>query len=174
MGVWWVILAGSLSWLDPGAFVTSETATQTTTTVESSAERADDGARKQKLAQVKVEIREEDGEVIKHKELVPWRETSTIEIEGAGHTHSVTVTPAPVKKSMKLEMTFSYDRDDTAIVSAYSYESKMWKRELLRVEGGLAIAITVVPKTIELPPEPPKRDELEHDETEDPLGNLDL
>ena len=28
MGIWWMILAGSLAWLEPGPFVATEAATQ--------------------------------------------------------------------------------------------------------------------------------------------------
>ena len=126
----------------------------------------------QKLALVEVEIKAEDGSLATHKKLMPWNQETTVSFESEGHTHALTITPRATPRSMEIAVTLSYDRDATALVDGYTYDGKLWKRELLRVEGGLAIALRVVPKTIELPPPPPPRDRLEPGEGDDPLTGL--
>ena len=166
MNVVWAMLVGSALWLQPGVYMMHGAKA---TPVASKSKPA---PTEQKLALVQIEIKGEDGKIAAHKKLMQWNEQTTVSFEAEGHTHELTLTPRATPKSMEIEVTVSYERDATAVVDGYTYDGKLWKRELLRVEGGLAIALRVVPKTIELPPPPPPRDELDPGEGDNPLAGL--
>jgi len=167
MNVVWAMLVGSALWLQPGVVMIHGAKA---TPVAAQAQRQ--APTEQKLALVEVEIKGEDGSLATQKKLMPWNQETTVSFSSEGHTHELTITPRATPKSMEIAVTVSYDRDATAVVDGYTYDGKLWKRELLRVEGGLAIALRVVPKTIELPPPPPPRDRLQPGEGDDPLTGL--
>jgi len=170
MNVVWAMLVGSALWLQPGVVMIHGASAQATPAAAKASEKQ--APTEQKLALVEVEIKSEDGSLATHKKLMPWNQETTVSFSSEGHEHTITLTPRATPKSMKIAVTVSYDRDATAVVDGYTYDGKLWKRELLRVDGGLAIALRVVPKTIELPPPPPPRDRLEPGEGEDPLTGL--
>jgi len=143
------------------------------------------------VAQIKIELKLDSGRVVKMDDLftVDWGVQNQLEIEADGSNHqlSLMVERTGDKKSKKLSITVGYDRDGEAIIAPYTFDTKLKKREVVRIEGGLAIALTVTPKVLEgeggtiteeeeLPPEEvvPPRDKIEiDDDDEDPLGGLD-
>lgn len=143
------------------------------------------------VAQVKLELKLDTGRVVKLPGdfTVEWGVQNALEIEADGSKHQFSVTvekKGEGKKAKDLKVTVGYDRDGEAIIAPYSFETKAKKREVVRVEGGLAFALTITPKTLagegggdseveEQPEEPkePPRDKIEIAEDEnDPLGGL--
>lgn len=142
------------------------------------------------VAQIKIEIKLESGRVIKPEDnfTVEFGVDNSLEIqaEGSSHLFSVKVDKKGSKKDSKdVSVTVGYNRDGEAVIAPYTFDTKVKKREVVRVEGGLAIALTVTPKKAEgdKPPEDEEvvpeekqkpRDKIEISEDEDdPLGGLD-
>lgn len=156
-----LVLAGEL----PGAWAASHAVEST---------QDDDGPKPRKMAHVKVEIQQEDGEVVTHPgELVEWNEDASIAFKGGGHSHVVSVKAKRVD-AKKLEVTFGYARDGKAIIEGFVYDTEPKKREILRTDGDIALAVTVTPKTVK--PKDKKRKEKDRvkpgEDTEDPIGGL--
>ncbi|MEM7160629.1 MAG: hypothetical protein AAF799_47775 [Myxococcota bacterium] len=145
------------------------------------------------VAQVKMELKLESGRVVKLPGdfTVDWgvQNELAIEADGSNHEFSVMVErKGEGKKSKEVAITVGYGRDGEAIIAPYTFNSKIKKREVVRIEGGLAFAVTVTPKKVkgeggttteeeeyevEEPTETP-RDKIEITEDEnDPLGGLD-
>lgn len=124
------------------------------------------------MALVKVEIRLENGKVVKSTgNLLDWNEEGFVVFDGEGQNHNVTMTPK--KDGNKLRIKIAYTRDGTAIIAPFTYETAPKKREILRSDDGLALAITVTPKNVK-PDEKPKRDDSIEgpEDPDDPLGGL--
>ena len=162
------------------------TAAETTTTDDAEAEA------QHEVASVKVEMKTPRGRVVKlDGDLqVDWGVETGIDIEADGSTHSLQLMvqrKGEKKKSDKISITVGYTLDGEAIIAPYTFDSKVKKREVVRIEGGAAFAITITPKTIkgegdegtdegeELPPEEvePPRDKIEIEDEDDPLGGLE-
>lgn len=156
------------------------------------------------VAQIKIEIKLESGRVVKPEDLFVVdfgvENELAIQAEGSNHQFMLKVDhkgdqeegqgkgkKKGKKKSKVVELTVGYDRDGEAIVAPYTFDAKVKKREVLRIEGGMALAFTITPKTIkgeggtpteeeELPPEDtaPPKDKVEIDgDSDDPLGGLE-
>lgn len=126
------------------------------------------------VAAVKVEIRQESGSVVKGDALLDWNEDGTVSIEHDGTQHDLAVRLDRSGNSKKLSVTLAYTRGGEDVVAPYTFDAKIKKREVLRVEGNLAIAITVTPKKAapEKPPEPKKPRLETGDDSDDPLAGL--
>lgn len=142
------------------------------------------------VAQVKLEIKLESGRVVKLPSdfTVDFGVQNALEVEadGSKHAFSVMVEKKGESKAKEIKVTVGYDRDGEAVIAPYSFNTKAKKREVVRIEGGLAFAVTITPKKIkgeggtateeeELPPEPtePPREKIEIAEDEnDPLGGI--
>ncbi len=138
-----------------------------------SASAAESGEEEYTLAaDVKVEVRNENGKIVTHRGEVPVLEMDhKFEFEGEGHFHEVTLN---IKKesSSKLVVKVAYDRDATAIIAPYTTDFKPKKREVLWAED-IALALTIKIKKVK--PKDTSRDEddqVQPDESEDPLGKL--
>jgi hypothetical protein len=125
------------------------------------------------VAQVAVEIKQETGQVAKNTAQLEWNEESAVVFEGAEHKHDVSVKLVRREgNSKKVSVTVAYKRDGQAVIAPHTFDTTVKKREVIRIEGGLAIALTVTPKTIKL--EPPKKKEPDVDlgDGNDPLSGL--
>jgi hypothetical protein len=124
-------------------------------------------------ADVKIEVRLENGKVVKHNAEVPAMEMDhKIEFEGEGHFHELTLNIKKTGKG-KLSVRLAYDRDATPIIAPYTTDFKAKKREVLWAEN-IALALTIKPKKVK--PKDTSRDEddqLQPDESDDPLGKLE-
>lgn len=170
------------------------------------AEAADDDDTEQEqaereVAQIKIEIKLESGRVVKPDDdfTIDFgvENQLAIDADGSSHQFMLMVEHKPSKEGGKkkkgkkkeqvVELTVGYDRDGEAIVAPYTFDAKVDKREVLRIEGGMAIAFTITPKTLaapggtpteeeELPEEPvaPPKKKIEiTGEDNDPLGGLE-
>ncbi len=128
------------------------------------------------VASIKVEIRQESGDVVKGSAQLDWNEDGTVSIEQDGTTHRLNLRVEREGNSKKLNITVAYNRGGEDIVAPYAFGAKVKKREVVRIEGNLAIALTVTPKKVETAKkdngeDKPKLD-LSGDE-DDPLAGLD-
>lgn len=130
-------------------------------------------AETKQVAHVKVEIRQESGEVAKNTAQLEWNAESDVSFKGAEHQHDVQLKLVrPSAKSSKLSVTLSYNRDGEAIIAPYTIDTKVKKREVIRIEGGLAIALTVTPKKVKVAPPKEKKPGFNPGEGDDPLSGL--
>lgn len=127
------------------------------------------------VANVKVEIRQESGEIVKGSAQLEWNEDGTLSIEQDGTTHKLNLRVEREGNSKKLNITVAYNRGGEAIVAPYAFGAKVKKREVVRIEGNLAIALTVTPTKVvtkEAKGEDKPKLDLSGDE-DDPLAGLD-
>ena len=128
-------------------------------------------------AKVTIEVRMEDGTVVKHRgEMRSFGNEWTFEFDGADHRHGVILTAEAEEGSKTLEVTLAYERDGTPIIAPFTDTYTVKKRQALWTEDGtLAIALTFYPT--KFPREDTSRDEKEKikpDDSDDPLGGGNL
>lgn len=138
------------------------------------------------VAIIKIEIKLESGRVVKPEDnfTVDFGVENSLEInaEGSSHQFHLKVDRKGSDQGKLVALTVGYDRDGEPIVAPYTFDAKVKKREVLRIEGGMALAFTITPKKVtsktpteeeEVPEEPNKkpREKLEKDECppDDPL-----
>jgi len=131
------------------------------------------------VAQVKVEIKQESGKVIKTKGNVDFGAEGTLALAGDDHSHSVHVKVDAGESKSDVSITLGYDRDGEAIIAPYSFDTKVKKREVIQIEGGIAIALLITPKKVAVEAPPPEEKPEEREEKlelqgddNDPLGGL--
>lgn len=140
------------------------------------------------VAQIKIEIKLESGRVVKPDDnfTVDFGVENALEVEAEGSSHQFMLKVERKKdgkgnkEPTKVALTVGYDRDGEAIVAPYTFDAKVKKREVLRIEGGMALAFTITPKKAagetpreeeEVPEEPTEkpRDKIEVCKKNDPL-----
>ena len=126
------------------------------------------------VAAVKVEIRQESGKVIKGSTQLEWNEDGSLSIEEDGTKHKVKLRLEREGKSKKVNVTVAYTRGGEDIIAPYEFSAKMKKREVLRIEGNLAIAVTITPKKLAPPKQKDDKPKLDvGGDPDDPLSGLD-
>lgn len=128
------------------------------------------------VASIKVEIRQEGGEVVKGSTQLDWNEDGTLSIEQDGTTHKLNLRVEREGTSKKLSITVAYNRGGKDIVAPYAFDAKVKKREVLRIEGNLAIAVTVTPTKVAAAKKDKGEDKPKLDisgDENDPLAGLD-
>ncbi len=138
------------------------------------------------VAQIKIEIKLESGRVVKPDDnfTVDFGVENALAVEADGSNHQFMLKVERKKegknKAKVVALTVGYDRDGEAIVAPYTFDAKVKKREVLRIEGGMALAFTITPKTIkgdapqdeeEVPEEPKEKNKkiLDVCDADDPL-----
>lgn len=144
--------------------------------VASASKKAEEVETKQ-VALVQVELKEETGKVLKSKVQLDWGQDGAVELVSADHKHRV---PLKVERDgEQVSVTFEIEIDGETIIAPYTFETKAKQREVIQIEGGLAVALKVTPKKVKVDAPPPKETEreetrkleIEGDEN-DPLGGL--
>ncbi len=133
------------------------------------------------VAHVKVEIKQESGKVVKSNGVVDFGAAGLIEVAGDKHTHMVMVKiDRDADAASKVSITLGYDQDGESIIAPYTFDTKVKKREVIQIEGGIAIALQVTPKKVEVDAPPPEETPSEREEklkiggdNDDPLGGLE-
>ncbi len=135
---------------------------------------------KKQVAGVKVEIRQESGKVIKGDTQLDWNEDGTLSIEQDGTKHKLALRVEREGNSKKLSVTLAYARGGENIVAPYTFDAKVKKREVVRIEGNLAIAVTVTPKQVAAQQDAPSKDKGKtkpkldiSGDSDDPLAGLE-
>jgi hypothetical protein len=124
-------------------------------------------------AKVTIELRMEDGTIVKHRgELRSFGTDWRFEFEGGDHRHVVTLSAEGEEGKKTLDVTIAYERDATAIIAPFKDTYTARKRQAFWTEdGSLAVALTFYPTKFER--EDQSRDDKEKinpDDSDDPLG----
>lgn len=141
------------------------------------------------VAQVRIEVKLESGRVVKPESdfTVDYGVDSELELQAEGASHQFLLNIKPKGDGKKeVSITVGYDRDGEAIITPYTFDAKVKKREVLRIEGGVAIAFTITPKKVEgegaeppadeeqpAPPKKKPKDKIEVCEENDPLCGME-
>lgn len=122
------------------------------------------------FASIKLEIRTPAGKVYRDSaKVIRWEQLTRVPIDFEGERHEFIVDVKRSGKQATVEMT--YLRGGTEIVRKYALEAKLKKREVLRIDDGTALAVTVTSKTIK--PKPPGQQKIDNPEGNDPLTGVD-
>ena len=122
------------------------------------------------FASIKLEIRTPDGKVYRDSaKVIRWEQSTRIPIDFEGERHEFLLDVRRSGKQATVEMT--YLRGGTEILRKYALDTKIKKRELLRIDDGTALAVTVTPKTIK--PKPASQQKIDNPEGNDPLTGVD-
>jgi hypothetical protein len=119
------------------------------------------------MATIRLEIKDQDGKVFKDSpKVVHWDERFRIPVDIGSRVHEVDVEVGRDGKT--IDLVLGYLLDGQELVRNFRLEINPNKRELIRIEGGIALAITVGSKTIK--PKPQKeRDQVKAPSGSDPL-----
>lgn len=132
----------------------------------------------QEVAQIKIEIKLESGRVVKPEDLftVDFGVENSLEIqaEGSSHQFKLKVDRKSDSDNKKVVLTVGYDRDGEAIVAPYSFDAKLKKREVLRIEGGMALAFTITPKKKTEGETPTDEEEVPEEPEQKPRDKIDV
>jgi hypothetical protein len=123
-------------------------------------------------AKVTIEVRMEDGTVVKHRgEMRSFGTEWRFEFDGADHRHGVLLT-AESEDSKTFEVTLAYERDGTPVIAPFTDTYTAKKRQALWTEdGSLAIALTFFPTKFEREDKSrDDKDKIKPDDSDDPLG----
>jgi hypothetical protein len=98
------------------------------------------------FANVKLEIKQ--GPKV-HKDpgqTIRWEELTRIPIEVEGQVHEFIVHVS--RAGEKAEVMMSYNRGGKEILRKFTFDTKIKKREVLRIDDGSALAVTVTPQMV--------------------------
>jgi len=126
------------------------------------------------VAMVKVEIKQQSGKVVKTEpRAIEWDEESNVRLESDGHVHDVSLQ---IRKqddaAKKLNVTMADEFDGEPVIAPFAFDTTAKKREIIRTDGGIALAITVTPKRVKVEA-PKKRDKIEGSDSDQPLDGLE-
>lgn len=120
------------------------------------------------MASVKLEIKGEDGKVFKDKpKVIRWDQLTRIPIDFGSRLHEFDLLLGQDKKSVDVQI--SYTVGGKEVLRKYRFDTKVGTREVIQIEGGVAVALTVTPKTIK-PRPAAERDKVEAGGSRDPLA----
>ena len=122
------------------------------------------------FATVKIEVRTPDGKIARPgAQIIRWEELTRIPVDFQGKLHEFIVSVQRSGKKASLQL--SYVLDGTDVLRDYATDTKLGKRELLRIDDGTALALTIGSKTIK--PKPPSKKKIDTPEGNDPLTGVD-
>jgi len=142
---------------------------------------AEDDAPKD-VASVKIELKQASGKVLKYDgALLEFGADGNVTFKADDHVHDVSLR-IDRAEGKAISLTVGYTKDGNAIITPQTVDSEIKKREVIRIEGGVAIAITVTSKVAkkaapeekppeETPEEPPAEQPKKKDRIVDPGGN---
>lgn|SRR5690606_16103257 len=156
------------TWVLAAALVLGATASP------ASAQGSAPAGEEQGTAAVRIEIRQESGDTTEARTELDWGTDESVTFQGGGHTHDVALHLERSGKSKKVQAKVGYRRDGRPIIAPVDLTLQLGKRELLRIEGGLAIALTVTAKAGASGPPPSQRPPVKRPDggTDDPLEGL--
>jgi hypothetical protein len=102
------------------------------------------------VASVKVELKQASGKVLKYDgALLEWGAEGNVEFKYDDHVYDIALLIDRVDdKQKQIKLTVGYSKDGHAVIEPTTLDSEIKKREVVRVDGGIAIAITVTPKNV--------------------------
>lgn len=129
------------------------------------------------VAQVKIEIKLESGRVVKPEAAftIDYGIDSSLEVQAEGASHQFMLNIKPKGDGKKVvSLTVGYDRDGEAIIAPVTFDAKVKKREVLRIEGGMALAFIITPKKVDGEAQPPSEDEQPVEPEKKPKDKIDV
>jgi hypothetical protein len=125
------------------------------------------------FAVLKLELKQPDGKVYRDAtgQIVDWSVPTRIDVDFGGHKHVFVLT---AKRSGKAEVVvdIDYELDGKEVLRSVPLAAKLKAREVLRVEDGTAIALTVANKRVE-PKSTARKEKLEKPAGKDPLSGAE-
>lgn len=125
------------------------------------------------FAQVKLELKQPNKKVYKDPagKILDWDTPTRIDVDFDDHKHAFVLT---AKRSGKTGVTveIDYTLDGTEVLRSADLATKLKERGVLLVEGGAAIAVTVVNKRVKPKPAPAK-DTIVQPGGKDPLAGAE-
>jgi hypothetical protein len=125
------------------------------------------------VASVKIELKQPSGKVLKYDGAqLEFGADGNVTFKADDHVHDVSLRIERASDQSKaISLTVGYTKDGQSVIAPQTVDSEIKKREVIRIEGGVAIAITVSAKATkkaapeekpeekpeEPPPEPPKK-----------------
>jgi hypothetical protein len=102
------------------------------------------------VASVKIELKQPGGKVLKYDGAVlEWGADGNVEFKHDDHVHDVALRiERPDDKQKQISLTVGYSKDGHAVIEPTTVASEIKKREVVHIDGGIAIAITVTPKNV--------------------------
>lgn len=162
-----------------------------TPVVAADAENTDEAEAPADVASVKVELKQASGKVLKYDGAkLEFGADGNITFKHDDHVHDVSLRIDRAEEGSKsISLTVGYTKDGNAIIAPQTVSSEIKKREVISIEGGVAIAITVSAKSTkgekkeepppaeeapapEEPPPPKKKDKILDGGGNDPLDGL--
>ncbi|MFO0635718.1 MAG: hypothetical protein U0168_22995 [Nannocystaceae bacterium] len=114
-------------------------------------------------ASIKIELKQASGKVLKYDGAqLEWGADGNVEFKADNHVHDIALRIDRAEGGGKaIDLTVGYARDGHEIMAETTIASEIKKREVIRIEGGIAIAITVSAKASkqEQPKEEPPKEE---------------
>lgn len=128
----------------------------------------------QGTAAVRIEIRQESGDIAEARTELDWSTEESVTFQGGGRTHDVALHLERAGKSKKVQAKVGYRRDGRPVIAPVDLTLQLGKREVLHIEGGLAIALTVTAKAAPSSPPPSQRPPVKRPDGggDDPLEGL--
>lgn len=125
------------------------------------------------FAHVKLELKQADGKVYRDAKgiIIDWSVPTLVEVDFGGHEHALVFTS---KRDGKTGVTteIDYRMDGTEVLRSTDLAGKLKERAVLRVEGGGAIAVTVLNKRVE-PKPAAARETIDKGSAKDPLSGAE-
>jgi hypothetical protein len=117
------------------------------------------------VANAKVELKTVTGAVVKGQLNLDWGKDGSVELAAGETKHAVGIKVDRDGEAQQITVTLSYEVDGSPVIEPYTFDMSVGKREVIRVEDGAAIALTVTPKKVKSgqtpappPEEPPEED----------------
>lgn len=121
------------------------------------------------MASVKLEIKGEDGKVFKDKpKVIRWDQLTRIPIDFGSRMHEFDLLLGQDGKKA-VDVQLSYTVGGKEVLRKYRFDTKVGTREVIQIEGGVAVAVTVTPKTVK-PKPAAERDKVKTSDSRDPLA----
>lgn len=127
---------------------------------------ATDEAAPRDMASIKIELKQQSGKVIKYDGAVlDWGSDGNISLKQGDVVHDIALrVDRPDEDAKAISLTVGYTKDGAPVIEPQTIASELKKREVIRIEGGIAIAITVTPKASKDAPKDEPGDEPPADE----------
>lgn len=116
-------------------------------------------------ASVKIELKQPSGKILKYDgALLDWGADGNVTFKQDDHVHDVSLRiDRSDDKGAAISLTVGYTKDGKPIIEPQTVDSEIKKREVIRIEGGVAIAITVTSKNAKAAPPPPAEEPKEEE-----------
>ncbi len=187
-----MVLRSPLAWFAPLALALAVSPFATAAVAgepEACAAQAEDEDAPTDVASVKIELKQANGKTLKYDgALLDWGADGNVTFKVDDHVHDVSLRIDRTNDTAKtIALTVGYTKDGRSVIEPQTVDSEILKREVIRIDGGAAIAITVSAKVnkpqpapeeptpeepVEEPKEKPKTKRIVDGGGDDPLDGI--